>query len=328
MASPNNTAIELADVRIETWPLAQPFVISRGAKTEAQVLVVELTCDGKTGRGEAVPYARYGETLRSALELARQPWPRDRNALRSTMPAGAARNALDCALWDIEAKMSGQPLAHQQSSKLRRFETCYTISLGTPEAMAAQALDHPNLKLLKLKLGGEGDDQRMRAVRAARPDARLVADANEAWSPANTVGFLAVAQSLGFETIEQPLPADADQFLAEIDRAVPVCADESVHTSEDLADLKNRYDAVNIKLDKAGGLTEARAMANEARQLGLKIMVGSMVATSLAVAPALLLAEDAEWIDLDGPLLLARDREHGLTITNGLIAPPSPLLWG
>lgn len=328
MASPNTTTIELADARIETWSLAQPFVISRGAKTEAHVLVVELTCNGKTGRGEAVPYARYSETPQSALELAKQPWPRNRDTLRTEMPPGAARNALDCALWDLEAKMSGQPLAPNQASNHRRYETCYTISLGTPEAMASQALEHPTLNLLKLKLGGDGDDERMRAVRTARPDARLVADANEAWSPANTEAFLAVAKNLGFETIEQPLPATADQFLAEIARPLPVCADESAHTSSDLAGLKNRYDAVNIKLDKAGGLTEAQAMADEARQLGFKIMVGSMVATSLAVAPALLLADDAEWIDLDGPLLLARDRDHGLTITNGLIAPPSPLLWG
>lgn len=326
MATANDQPIEIADVRIETWPLAQPFVISRGSKTEAAVLVVELTCNGKFGRGEAVPYTRYGETPQSALELAKKPWPRDREALRRAMPPGAARNALDCALWDLEAKLSGRPVT--SSSKLRLFETCYTISLGTPEAMARQALEHPNLNLLKLKLGGDGDDDRMRAVRSARPEARLVADANEAWSPDVVENLLAVAKELGFETIEQPLPAGKDQVLAEIKRPLPVCADESVHTSADLDALKDRYDAVNIKLDKAGGLTEALAMEKQARDLGFKIMVGSMVATSLAVAPALLIADNAEWIDLDGPLLLARDREHGLEIKNGMISLPSPMLWG
>jgi L-alanine-DL-glutamate epimerase-like enolase superfamily enzyme len=206
--------------------------------------------------------------------------------------------------------------------------TCYTLSLGSPEQMAADAKDVSHLKLLKLKLGGDGDDARMAAVRAARPDARIVADANEAWRPDMLVAFLAAAAAAGVELIEQPLPAGEDAALAQIDRVVPVCADESAHTSEDLRGLVDRYDAVNIKLDKTGGLTEALAMAQAAKVQGFRIMVGSMVATSLAAAPAMLLAGFADWVDLDGPLLLARDREPPLDIENGWIRPPAPELWG
>ncbi len=208
------------------------------------------------------------------------------------------------------------------------MRTVYTLSLGEPAAMAAAAKAVPHLALLKLKLGGAGDPDRLAAVRAARPDARLIADANEAWTPDMLAPFLAAAAAAGVELIEQPLPADADEALAHIPRLVPVCADESAHTRRDLDGLVAKYDAVNIKLDKTGGLTEALAMAEAARAAGFRIMVGSMVATSLAVAPAILVAQGAEWVDLDGPLLLARDREPGLTIEDGLISPPAPELWG
>ncbi len=206
--------------------------------------------------------------------------------------------------------------------------TCYTLSLDTPEAMAAAARAVPHLPLLKLKLGRPGDAERMRAVRKARPDARLVADANEGWQSADLAYLLDVAAETGFELIEQPLPADNDAELARINRPVPVCADESAHTTDGLAALRDRYDAVNIKLDKTGGLTEALRMAREARRLGFQIMTGCMVATSLAMAPALLVAQLADWVDLDGPLLLARDREWGLQIRDGIISPPDPRLWG
>lgn len=321
--------IKITSVRVESWPLRRPFVISRGAKTEARVVVVELSARGMTGCGEAVPYSRYGETPESTVSLLETAAPLDRHALRSTMPPGAARNAFDCALWDIEAKLTGKPihdLAGLQAPS--PAQTCFTISLGDPGDMARQAAEVPDLTLLKLKLAGDGDAERMRAVRNARPDCRLVADANEAWTAEDTPHLLAVAAEAGFELIEQPLPVGADRILGTIARPLPVCADESVHTTRDLAGLRDRYDAVNIKLDKSGGLTEAISMHARARELGFQIMVGSMVATSLAAAPAMLLADGAKWVDLDGPLLLARDRPNALRIDNGWISPPPPELWG
>ena len=320
----------LIEIAGESWPLARPFVIARGAKLEANVIVATVSDGRASGRGEAVPYARFGETVAASLAALRAfSGPLDRARVVSLLPAGAARNALDCALWDLEAKRAG----------MRAWElagvpapgpvlTCYTVSLGTPEAMAAAARAVPHLALLKLKLGGAGDPERMAAVRTARPDARLLADANEAWTADMLAPFLEAAARAGLELIEQPLPEGADELLARVPHPVPICADESAHTSADLDRLRARYDAVNIKLDKTGGLTEALTMAQGARQRGLKIMVGSMVATSLAAAPALLLAEGADWIDLDGPLLLARDREPGLQIENGVISPPPPELWG
>lgn len=315
---------------IESWPLATPFVISRGSKTEARVVVAKVS-DGKhTGRGECVPYSRYGETpegVAEAINTAKV--SHDRFHLHQIMPHGAARNALDCALWDLEAKACGRPAAETAGlAPLKPALTCYTISLDTPAAMAAKAASVGTMPLLKLKLGGDGDDARMRAVRQARPDARLVADANEAWTPQQLSAFMAAAAECGLELIEQPLPAGKDGALAGIAHTVPICADESAHTTADLPALRSRYDAVNIKLDKAGGLTEALVMAQAARDAGLKIMAGSMVGTSLAAAPALLLAQCADWIDLDGPLLLARDRDHALACQNGLIQPPQPELWG
>jgi L-alanine-DL-glutamate epimerase-like enolase superfamily enzyme len=314
----------------EAWPLAKAFVIARGAKTEAHVVVAHVAGGGHQGRGEAVPYARYGESVEDALEaLDTLASPLDRKLLSSLLPAGAARNALDCALWDFEAKRAGRrawELAGLPAPE--PVVTCFTISLGTPEAMAAEAAAVRHLPLLKLKLGGDGDDARMAAVRAARPDARIVADANEAWSEHQLVPFLAAAAAAGLELIEQPLPVGEDAALAGIERPVPICADESAHTSADLAGLAGRYDAVNIKLDKTGGLTQALVMAKAATASGFKIMVGSMVGTSLAAAPAMLLAGFADWVDLDGPLLLARDRTPPLAIENGIISPPEPALWG
>jgi len=320
----------LIEARAEAWPLAKPFVIARGAKTEAHVIVAEVEAHGHKGIGEAVPYARYGETVEASVTALRAlSGQLTRAVLPDLLPAGAARNALDCALWDLEAK-----LAHRRAWELaglpepRAAMTCYTLSLGDPAQMAVDAKAVSHLKLLKLKLGGDGDDARMAAVRQARPDARIVADANEAWRPDQLEAFLAAAKTADVELIEQPLPAGSDQALAHIDRVVPVCADESAHTSADLAGLANRYDAVNIKLDKTGGLTEALIMAKAAQAQGFRIMIGSMVATSLAAAPAMLLAGYADWVDLDGPLLLARDRTPPLAIKDGWISPPEPSLWG
>jgi L-alanine-DL-glutamate epimerase-like enolase superfamily enzyme len=321
-------------VAIERFPLKVPFVISRGAKTDAAVVVVTLSDGRATGRSECTPYARYGETPEGVVEaIEAAAWRSDtlssRAALAAALPAGAARNALDCALWDLEAKASGISAAERAgAAPIFGVETCFTLSLGSPEAMAEAARAADAHRLLKLKLGGEGDVERMAAVRQARPDARLVADANEAWTEDMLGPFLAAADVFGFELIEQPLPAGADLMLEGLAHSVPVCADESVHTAADIDELQHRYDAVNIKLDKAGGLTEALALAEAARAAGLKIMVGSMVATSLAVAPAFLLARFASWMDIDGPLLLAQDRSPAVTFEGGLLHPPSPALWG
>ncbi len=318
------------EAAIESWPLASDFVISRGAKREARVVVARISDGRLTGRGECVPYPRYGQTPEATLAAIQSAGSDlDRDRLQGDWPPDAARNALDCALWDLEAKCSGRSAAELAGlAPLQPVLTCYTLSLDTPEAMAAAARTVPHLPLLKLKLGKPGDAERMRAVRQARPDARLVADANEGWQPSDLPHLMAAAAEAGLELIEQPLAADNDTALASIDRTVPVCADESAHTTDGLAALRDRYDAVNIKLDKTGGLTEALRMAREARRLGFRIMAGCMVATSLAMAPAILIAQLADWADLDGPLLLARDREWGLDIRDGMIAPPDPRLWG
>lgn len=317
---------------VETWPIAGRFVISRGAKREATVVVAKVGDGTVAGRGECVPYARYGETVAGVRDaiLSMQGALVDRTRLLQQLPPGAARNALDCALWDYEAKRSGAPAIHLAGLPLLApVTTCYTISLGTAEEMAAGATAAAarGMSLLKLKLGGAGDDARLRQVRAACATVRLVADANEAWTPELLPSLMAVAAETGVELIEQPLPAGADAAL-EGKRLVPVCADESLHDRAGLEALGRRYDAVNIKLDKAGGLTEALELAAEARRRGLKIMVGCMVSTSLAMAPAMLLAQGADWVDLDGPLLLARDREPGLRYEGALVHPPEPRLWG
>jgi L-Ala-D/L-Glu epimerase len=318
------------DVAVETWPIAGAFVIARGAKREAAVVVARVSDGDYAGRGECVPYARYGETVESVCAaLAALRHVPDRARLLLEMPAGAARNALDCALWDYEAKRAGSSAAVLAGlSPLAPVVTAYTISLGHADSMAQAAAAAGAMPLLKIKLGGEGDAERMRQVRRACPHARLIADANEAWTPQMLPELMAVAAECGFELIEQPLPAGGDAALAQLPRAVPVCADESLHTRADLAGLADRYDAVNIKLDKAGGLTEALSLAAQARAAGFRIMVGCMVATSLAMAPALLLAQGADWVDLDGPLLLARDRQPGLRYEGALVHPPQPQLWG
>ncbi|HXF54597.1 MAG TPA: N-acetyl-D-Glu racemase DgcA [Hyphomicrobiaceae bacterium] len=323
-------AVRIEAIDVESWPVAGEFVISRGTRRQTDVVVVHLVEGRHRGRGECVPYARYGETIASAVAAIREAQgPLDRVRLQGALPAGAARNALDCALWDLDASRHGTSAAALAGlPALRPVLTCYTLSLAAPQAMADQAAALPRQPLLKLKLGAPQDAERMRAVRARRPDARLIADVNEGWTPDMMGALLEVAAECGIELVEQPLPAGHDSVLASTKRPVPVCADESVHTSADLSALRDRYDAVNIKLDKAGGLTEALTMAREARRLGFRIMAGSMLATSLSMAPALILAQHADWVDLDSPLLLARDRIPGLSIVEGWIAPPPPGLWG
>jgi L-alanine-DL-glutamate epimerase-like enolase superfamily enzyme len=320
--------------RIERWPIAGTFAISRGAKTEAVTVVAEVSLGGQTGRGECVPYARYGETPEAtltALLSMRQALRKGlrRQDLQAALPAGAARNALDCALIDLEAKTSGRRAWELLGRPApRACTTAFTISLGTPEEMAAATAKAAHRPLLKIKLGGEGDGDRIAAVRKQAPESELIVDANEAWTPANLEQNLAACGAVGVTLVEQPLPAGQDELLARIRRPVAVCADESVHDRTSLDGLRERYDAVNIKLDKTGGLTEALAMAEAAQALGFEIMVGCMVATSLAMAPAMLLTPQARFVDLDGPLLLAQDREGGLRYDGSTVYPPDATLWG
>ena len=321
-------------VRIERWPLAGVFAISRGSKTEAVVVVAELSDGTHRGRGESVPYARYGETpdgIVAAIEAVRPVLRRglDRGALQRAMPAGAARNALDCAYWDVNAKQAGRRVHELAGLGVPGpLTTAYTISLGSAAAMAAAAEQAAWRPLLKVKLGGDDDGTRIAAVRRAAPRAQLIVDANEGWNLDNFKANLAACADAGVTLIEQPLPEGRDEALARIKRPIPLCADESVHDSASLDALAGKYDAVNVKLDKAGGLTEALALAAEAERRGFAVMVGCMVATSLAMAPAMLVAQRARWVDLDGPLLLASDRADGLRYEGSLVYPPDPVLWG
>ena len=330
------------NVTVERLPILGKFVIARGAKTEAVVVVATIEAGGFRGRGESVTYGRYGESVESVLaQIASVRSPieagADRGPLQSLLPPGAARNALDCAFWDYDAKRSGRPV-HELAGLAapHALTTAHTISLGPPAAMAAaaaKAVAKPTTRaLLKVKLGGNdehgGDAARIAAVRAAAPKATLIVDANEGWDERNLSPNLAACAAAGVVLVEQPLPDGGDQALAGLKRPIPVCADESAHDRASLAALVGKYDAVNIKLDKAGGLTEALAMAAEAERAGFAIMAGCMVATSLAMAPAMLLAQSAQYVDLDGALLLARDRRDGLIYRDSLVFPPAPALWG
>ena len=321
------------EAREEVFPLNHPFRISRGSRTEASVITVTVSDGQHTGRGEGVPIARYrqrGDSVLAQIDSIASVVDLDRDKLAELLPAGAARNALDCALWDLEAKRCGKrawelvkiPIVDQ-------VETSFTISLDTPAKMAAAAAAANELPVLKLQLYIDDSDlARVQAVRAAAPNARLVIDANESWSPRHYRDMISPLKELGVELIEQPFPADADEVLETLDHPIPVCADESCHTTNDLQHLKNRYDAINIKLDKTGGLTEAIQMYQRALESNFKILIGCMVCTSLSIAPARLLASNAEWVDLDGPLLLARDRDHGFHYQNGKIGMPVSELWG
>ncbi|HMN73056.1 MAG TPA: dipeptide epimerase [Rhodoblastus sp.] len=321
-------------IAVERFPIAGSFTISRGAKTEAVVVTATISDDAATGRGECVPYARYGESVDSvsaAIEGARGAIEAgcDRAGLQALLPAGAARNALDCALWDFDAKRLGVR-AFQMAGlhRLSPVTTAYTISVGTPEAMAEAAAKAAARPVLKIKLAGAGDPERIAAVRRAAPEAQLIVDANEAWAEADLESHFAACAAAGVALVEQPLPAGQDAPLGRAKRPIPVCADESVHDRAGLAALADRYDAVNIKLDKTGGLTEALALAAEAERLGFSLFVGCMVGTSLGMAPAMLLSARAQFVDLDGPLLLARDRTPGLVYEGSLVYPPSAELWG
>ncbi|MFD2238564.1 N-acetyl-D-Glu racemase DgcA [Aureimonas populi] len=321
-------------VTVERFPLASAFTISRGSKTEAVVVVASVEDEFGRGWGECVPYTRYGETPESvvaALEGVREAVEggASRDTIQELLPAGAARNALDCALWDIEAKSTNRQVEQLVCRfPARPVETAYTISLASPADMAEAARAVAHRGVLKVKVGGRNDAERMRAVRAAARGARLIIDANEGWTPENIRENLLAAAAIGASVVEQPLPAGQDGLLAEIPHPVPVCADESVHSTGDLDALRHRYDYVNLKLDKTGGLTEGVAFLNRARELGFGVMVGCMVGTSLSMAPAVLLAQGADLVDLDGPLLLRQDRPNGLFYSSSTVSPPPRALWG
>jgi L-alanine-DL-glutamate epimerase-like enolase superfamily enzyme len=321
-------------VRCESWPIRGTFTISRGSKTTADVVVVELSGDGGVGRGEAVPYGHYGETMQGVLDQIESLHGAlaeglDRQGLQALLPAGAARNAVDLAFWDLECKLSGK--RHWQLAGLPApapVTTAYTLSLDTVEVMGRKAAENSTRPLLKLKLAGPDDLDRVAAVRRNAPAARIVVDANEGWTVEQYSTLAPRLKALGVEMIEQPLPAGNDAALADVERPVPVCADESCHDTATLAGLKGRYDMVNIKLDKTGGLTEALKLKEAAEAEGYGIMVGCMLATSLAMAPGVLLAQGVPVVDLDGPLLLARDRDPALKIEGSLVYPPAAALWG
>jgi L-alanine-DL-glutamate epimerase-like enolase superfamily enzyme len=321
------------DAKEEVWLLKEVFRISRGSRTEARVVVVTVNDGKNTGRGEGVPIARYNQTIDSVIaeiQSVKSVRDLDRDKLQHLLPPGAARNALDCALWDLEAKRSGKRVWELANIPIvPEVETSFTISLDAPDKVGAAAKAAANSPLLKLKLGGDDLDlARIEAVHEAAPTARLLVDANESWSPKHYRKIVPALKELGVELIEQPFPANADDVLETLDHPVPVCADESCHTTADLSRLRNRYEMVNVKLDKTGGLTEALLLTKRARESWFKLLIGCMACTSLGIAPARLLASAADWIDLDGALLLAHDRDHGLGYENGRIGLPSRQLWG
>ncbi len=321
--------------RIERWPVAGAFVIARGAKTEVDVVVATVAEEERRGRGEATAIYYHGETAESVREqiLAMTGAVAEgasRTDLLTLMPRGAARNAIDAALWELDARRCGLPVWRLAGlAEPRPLVTCFTISLGDPARMEADArATAGKYPLLKLKLAGEGDVERVAAVRRGAPGVRLVVDANEAWTGRDVAAEAAALLPFGVELIEQPVRAGEDHLLDGVRSPIPLCADESCQDRADLARCKGRYQAVNIKLDKAGGLTEALALAKDARAAGLKLMVGCMLSTSLGVAPTFLAAQGAEWVDLDGPLLLARDRAHGFRFERGKMWNAAPTLWG
>ncbi|WP_147127043.1 N-acetyl-D-Glu racemase DgcA [Shimia ponticola] len=320
----------MIEVTSESFRLAEVFTISRGSRTEAEVLTVRVTRNGVTGWGECVPYKRYGESMESVTEqISGLPDDITREALQEAMAPGAGRNAVDCALWDLEAKLSGQRVWDLAGvSAPAPVITAYTLSLAEPEAMEASARKHAHRPLLKIKLGTPDDMPRLEAVRRGAPDATIIVDANEGWTAEVYSDLAPHMVRLGVALVEQPLPAGEDDALIGLERPLPVCADESCHDTASLPTLKGKYDMVNIKLDKTGGLTEALKLKAAARAEGYGLMVGCMVGTSLAMAPATLIAQGVEIVDLDGPLLLAEDRDPPLTFDESGVHAPKATLWG
>ena len=320
----------MIQAKVEIFPLAHVFRISRGARTQAEVVTVTIEKDGVTGRGECVPYARYSETLESVIKQVESlPADIDKETLQDTLPPGAARNAVDCALWDFECKKRDQRIWKIAGIQVPEQKmTAYTLSLDEPEIMFKQAEKNSNRPLLKIKLGTQNDMPRLEAVRKGAPNSEIIVDANEGWDAELYSKLAPELVRLGVKLVEQPLPADQDSDLIGLPRPLPICADESCHDRKSLEKLIGKYDFVNIKLDKTGGLTEALQLKDKALEAGFKIMVGCMVGSSLAMAPATLIAQNATFVDLDGPLLLAHDRRHGLLYDESWVHPPVKDLWG
>jgi len=318
----------------EEWPDVAPIRISREVTTSARIVVVRLEQGGHLGRGECCPYHHFGEAVDAVVETLERVRREvesglSRAELQELLPAGSARNALDCALWDLEAKRTGTPVWKLAGApETGPLTTTLTLGLDTPEAMAEAARRANGFTMLKLKLGADQDLERVAAIHEAVPGVDMVADVNEAWAPEQLADYLPRLAELGVRMLEQPLPAGGDRALGEIDRIIPICADESCMTRESLPSLVGLYDMINIKLDKSGGLTEALALAREAREAGLEIMVGCMPGTSLAMAPATVVGAYAPYVDLDTPLFRTRDRDHGLRYEHGKVYPPTPELWG
>ena len=320
----------MIQAQVEIFPLAHVFRISRGARTQAEVVTVTIEKDGVTGRGECVPYARYNETLESVIKQVESlPADIDKETLQDTLPPGAARNAVDCALWDFECKKRDQRIWKIAGIQVPEQKiTAYTLSLDEPKNMFKQAEKNSNRPLLKVKLGTPNDMPRLEAVRKGAPNSEIIVDANEGWDAELYSQLAPELVRLGVKLVEQPLPADQDDDLIGLPRPVPICADESCHDRKSLEKLIGKYDFVNIKLDKTGGLTEALQLKDKALEAGFKIMVGCMVGSSLAMAPATLIAQNATFVDLDGPLLLAHDRRNGLLYDESWVHPPVKDLWG
>ena len=323
-------SIPKVEIQVESFPLAEVFTIARGSRTHADVLTAHITQDGITGRGECVPYSRYDESLDSVTaQIKSLPAEFDRTELQQLLPSGAARNAVDCALWDLEAKTRNRRVWQIAGLPEPGPEiTAFTLSLNSPQQMMEAAAKQAHRPLLKIKLGTPDDMPRLEAVRKGAPDSKIIVDANEGWSAEVYKELAPHLLRLGVMMVEQPLPAGNDQMLEEIDRPLPVCADESCHDRQSLSSLKGRYDMINIKLDKTGGLTEALLLREAALADGFDIMTGCMVGTSLAMAPAVLVAQGASIVDLDGPLLLSKDREHPLIYDKKGVHPPQSALWG
>ena len=320
----------MIQAKVEIFPLAQVFRISRGARTQAEVVSVVINRNHFTGHGECVPYARYNETLGSVIQqIESLPADIDRETLQTMLPAGAARNAVDCALWDLESKTLNQPIWQLAGMQMpKQALTAFTLSLDEPENMLKQAKYNSNRPLLKIKLGTPNDMPRLEAVRLGAPNSEIIVDANEGWNAEIYTKLAPDLVRLGVKLVEQPLPANQDDALVGLPRPLPICADESCHDRSSLPQLVGKYDYVNIKLDKTGGLTEALLLKNKALEHGFKIMVGCMVGSSLAMAPATLIAQNATFVDLDGPLLLSQDRHHGLLYEDSWVYPPVRELWG
>ena len=320
----------MIQAKVEIFPLAHVFRISRGARTKAEVVTVTIEKNGVSGRGECVPYARYNETLESVIkQIESLPADINKDTLQETLPPGAARNAVDCALWDFECKKRDQRIWEIADIQVPEQKiTAYTLSLDEPENMFKQAEKNSDRPLLKIKLGTPNDMPRLEAVRKGAPKSEIIVDANEGWDAELYSQLAPELVRLGVKLVEQPLPADNDDDLIGLPRPLPICADESCHDRKSLEKLIGKYDFVNIKLDKTGGLTEALQLKNKALEAGFKIMVGCMVGSSLAMAPATLIAQNATFVDLDGPLLLAQDRQNGLLYNESWVHPPVKDFWG